>query len=136
MEIKKFENSLIAFDFESEFVNTTDMGKKYNKRPIDFLRLDSTKAFINALESEVSQDHIIGFEAVKTIRGKFSDGRSQGTWMHKTLALKFAAWLEPKLEVFVYMTFEKVIKEKLLGQQRQLDYFWDKEDINDLYKRK
>ena len=32
MDIKKFENSLIAFDFESEFVNANDMAKKYKKK--------------------------------------------------------------------------------------------------------
>lgn len=135
MEIKKFENSLIAFDIEGEFVNATDMAKKYKKRPVDFLRLDATKAFIDALESEVCLQHNTDFQSVKVIKGKYSDKREQGTWMHKTLALKFAAWLEPKLEVFIYMTFEKTIKERLENQQRQLDYWWDKSDQNDLYKR-
>lgn len=134
MEIKKFENSLIAFDIENEFVNANDMSKKYNKRPIDFLRLDATKAFIDALESEVNQNHITDFKAVKTIKGNFKDRRNQGTWMHKTLALKFASWLNPKFEVFVYFTFENAMKTKLENQQRQLDYFWDKSDNNDLYK--
>jgi len=43
--------------------------KNTKKRPIDFLRMDTTKAFIDALESEVSQKHIIDFKAVKTIKG-------------------------------------------------------------------
>jgi hypothetical protein len=51
MEIKKFENSLIAFDFESEIVNATDMLKNYpEKRMNDFLRLKSTKDYISYLE--------------------------------------------------------------------------------------
>ena len=43
MEIKKFENSLIAFDFEKEMVNATDMAKKFGKRPNDFLQIDATQ---------------------------------------------------------------------------------------------
>jgi hypothetical protein len=27
-----------------------------------------------------------------------------GTWMHRILALKFAAWLSPKFELWVYST--------------------------------
>ena len=135
MNIEKFNSSLIAFDFDNEMVNATDMAKNYGKRPVDFLKLESTEAFIEALKSDVSQNNIINFEPVITIKGNYSDGRSQGTWMTKLLAYKFASWLDPKFEVFVYRTFENVVNEKIKNQQRQLDYFWDKEDIKDLYKR-
>jgi hypothetical protein len=142
VEIKKFENSLIAFDLDSDMVNATDMARIYKKRPIDFLKLDSTKAFIDALESDVSQNHIDDFQIVTTIKGGRQDGKSQGTWMCKLLAYKFASWLDPKFEVFIYRVFNEVVEnfkkevaEKLENQQRQLDYFWDKSDQNDLYKR-
>jgi hypothetical protein len=139
MDIKKFENSLIAFDIESEMVNATDMAKVYGKRPIDFLRLDSTLAFIEALRSDVSQNHIEENQIVTTVKGGKQD-KSQGTWMCRKLSYKFAAWLDPKFEVFVYSIFDEVIEkykketqEKLINQQRQLDYFWDKSDNNDIY---
>jgi hypothetical protein len=136
MEIKKFENTLIAFDFDNEVVNTTDMAKPYNKRPVDFLRLDSTLAFIEAYKTTVSQKHTDENQLVRTVNG----GKSPGTWMSKILAYKFAAWLDPKFEVFVFSVFNEAIekykkesKEKLENQQRQLDYFWDKSDQKDLY---
>lgn len=129
MEIKKFENSLIAFDLNNDRVNATDMAKAYNKRPTDFLRLKETKAFIDALISDVSENHF----TYETVKGQHSDGRSQGTWMGEILALKFAAWLDPNFELFVFKTFRGVLKEKLKSQQYQLDYFWDKQDNNDLY---
>jgi hypothetical protein len=135
MNIEKFNSSLIAFDFDNEMVNATDMAKNYAKRPVDFLKLESTEAFIKALKSDVSQNNNTNFEPVITVKGNYSDGRSQGTWMCKLLAYKFASWLEPEFEVFVYRTFENVINERLKNQQRQLDYFWDKEDIKDIYKR-
>lgn len=134
MEIKKFENSLIAFDFESEIINANDMSKPFKKRPVDFLKLESTKAFIDTLECEVNKNNITDFKAVTTIKGNYSDGRSQGTWMCRLLALKFAAWLDPRIEIFVYSVFDKYMKEKLENQQRQLDYFWDKSDQKDLYR--
>lgn len=124
MEIKKFENSLIAFDFESEMVNATDMIKLYpEKRINNFLRNQQTIDFINELESDAR----ISATTVK------KGGVEQGTWMHRLLAFKFAAWLNPKFELFVYKTFDEVIQNKIKSQQRQLDYFWDKQDLKDLY---
>lgn len=35
-------------------------------------------------------------------------GRS-GTWMHRVLALKFAAWLDPEFELWVYCTIDKLM---------------------------
>jgi hypothetical protein len=136
MNIEKFENSLIAFDFDNEIINATDMIKAYpKKRMSDFLKLDGTKDFIDLLESENKKSRITEYQVLTIIKGNFSDNRKQGTWMHKLLALKFAAWLEPKFELFVFMTFDKAIKDKMTSQQRQLDYFWDKQDQNDIYKK-
>lgn len=130
MEIKKFENSLIAFDFESEYINATDMLKAFpEKRMNNFLRLEQTKLFIKSMESDTL------FSASKILVVQ-KGGINQGTWMHKLLAYKFAAWLNPEFELFVYSVFDKFMKEKFENQQRQLDYFWDKEDRDDIYKRK
>jgi hypothetical protein len=143
MKIEKFNDRLIAFDFESEMVNATDLAKQYNRRPNDFLNLESTKAFIEAFKSDTIQNGIVDFQPVITVKGGFTKENSQGTWMHRILAYKFAAWLNPEIELFVYKTFDAIVKEaarlqdeKLNDQQRQLDYFWDKEDNNDIYRRK
>lgn len=125
MEIKKFENSLIAFDFDMEIVNATDMLKSYpNKRMNDFLRQKSTKEYINYLEMKTG----IPVTLVKY------GGSKQGTWMHRKLAYEFAGWLSIEFKDFIYEVFDSVIREKLHNQQRQLDYFWDKSDIKDLYR--
>jgi len=124
MDIKKFKNNLIAFDSESETINATDMIKAFpNKRMNDFTSLKQTQEFIKAYELKT------GFPVIKTSAGKYG-----GTYMSKLLAYKFAAWLSPEFELFVYETFDNVIQEKLNNQQRQLDYFWNKSDIEDLYK--
>lgn len=118
-------NRLIAFDFETDMVNASDMLKAFPaKRMNDFLRLKTTKEFIKILESET------GIPVSIVNKG----GRKQGTWMHKILAYKFASWLSPEFELFVYSVFDNAMQEKLKNQQRQLDYFWDKEDLKDLYK--
>lgn len=125
MKIEKFNNRLIAFDFESDIVNATDMLKAFpNKRMGDFLRLKQTKDYIKLLESETG----IPVTVIK------QGGSEQGTWMNRLLAYDFAAWLSPAFKLFVYKIFDNAIKEQLTNQQRQLDYFWDKQDQNDLYK--
>jgi hypothetical protein len=136
MNIEKFENNLVAFDFDTEMINATDMLKAYpKKRMSDFLKLDGTKDFIDLLESDNEKSRITENQVLTIIKGNFSDNIKQGTWMCKLLAFKFAAWLDPNFELFVYKTFDKAIKDKMTNQQRQLDYFWDKQDQNDIYNK-
>lgn len=126
MKIEKFKNQLIAFDFDNEMVNATDMIKSFpEKRINNFLRNQQTKDFIRVLES----DTLISATIIK------QGGTEQGTWMHKLLAYKFAAWLSAEFELFVYKTFDNVLREELNYKQIQLDYFWDKQDQEDLYRR-
>lgn len=125
MYIEKFESNLVAFDFENETVNATDMIKAFpEKKMNNFLRNQQTKDFIDVLKSNTRISVILA----KT-------GNTGGTWMHKLLAYKFASWLSPQFELFVYQTFDKAINERLKQQQRQLDYFWDKQDQTDLYTK-
>lgn len=46
---------------------------------------------------------------IKTINGK-------ATWMHRLLALKFAAWLDVEFEIWIYTTIDRL----LLGHFREL----------------
>ena len=141
MEIKKFDNNLIAFDFDNDYLNATDLLKAYNetrvysdsnKRMDNFLRTKGVKEFIKVLESDALKS-APDFQAV--IQSKNEFGRSSGTWVHRILAYRLAAWLSPEFELFVYKTFDDVLKDKLKYQQMQLDRLWDKEDIKDLYNK-
>jgi len=124
MEIKKFNESLIAFDFDNEIVNATDIIKLFpEKRMGDYLRLKSTKEFISVLESDM------GIPVTLVKQG----GLQQGTWMHRLLAYDFAAWLSPEFRLFVYKTFDEVINTRIKYLQIQNDRLWDKSDINDTY---
>lgn len=131
MDIEKFDKKAIAFDFKSDMVNATDMIKNFpEKKMNNFLRQKQTKEFINVLKEKYSKlDTLKGVTVVK------QGGTEQGTWMNRILALKFAAWLSPKFELWVFEIFDKHLQEKLKKQQRELDYFWDKEDKQDLYKK-
>ena len=93
MEIKKFKGKLIAFDFDNEILNATDMIKHYpNKRINDFLNNQQTKDFMRVLEANINTENPV----IKSEVGRYG-----GTYMHKRLAYKFAAWLNPEFENFV-----------------------------------
>ena len=75
-------------------INATELLKQYpGKRMNNFLRSEHTKALIKQLESETS---ISASQLVVVIKGNYSDGRTQGTWMYEKLALAFALWLDPE----------------------------------------
>lgn len=120
----EFDNKVIEFDLSGEdvMINATEMGKVYGKEPYDFLKQEGTKKFISELKSAIpafSSDPesvlnpangLLSDESiVRTDRGKALDGGA--TWMHRQLALKFAAWLNPKFEVWIYNTIDRLLFE-------------------------
>ena len=73
-------------------INATELAKKYPGKTIGhFLENKSTKELIKQLESEIG---IPTSQLIIVVKGNYSDGRSQGTWMHEKLALAFALWLD------------------------------------------
>ena len=78
-------------------VNATQMAKSFKKLPADFLRLKQTKAFIAAFEKRYGNSH----NEILRVR-QAGDAKLQGTWMNEKLALKFAAWLSPDFELWVW----------------------------------
>ena len=139
MDIKKFKEKGISFDFDNDIVNATDMMKNFpEKKMNNFLRKKQTKEFIKVLEVKhknlnTLKSASLDFKAVTTIKGN-AIGRKQGTWMHKILALKFAAWLSPEFELFVFETFENRLNEKIRNAEIMESIAWNKLDNNDLYK--
>ncbi len=117
-------------------VNATQMAKVFNRRIDHFTRADETKRFIAALK-KLPKDESLWSEftptggnwGVKTdeFRGQFTPngGNSdsffmteedilqtkghQGTWMHRLLALRFAAWLDPEFEVWIYVVIDNIL---------------------------
>lgn len=117
MEILKFEygETAVEFDFSQNnvMVNATQMAKIFDKQVIAFLRNDDTKAFIQTcLKSENS--HFLNVQAEEDL---VTSKQKTGTWMHRVLALKFAAWLDPSFELWVYITIDFI----LFGHYREME---------------
>ena len=87
-------------------INATQIAKAFNKRFPDFTRLKQTKDFIKVLEK--SMNTAVGADvqqrAILVARGG-NRLDLQGTWYDQRLALKLAAWLAPKFELW---TFERI----------------------------
>lgn len=86
-------------------VNATQMAKIFDKRISFFLKADHVENFISALELSPFGDRSTPLkreEIIKTVNGV-------NTWMHRILALKFAAWLDPFFEVWVYSTIDEIL---------------------------
>jgi phage regulator Rha-like protein len=116
-DIMKFEFNQHEVDFEQTneklMVNATQMAKIFDKQVVAFLRNDDTKNFIEeCLKSENS--HFLGIEKEEDL---VISVQKSGTWMHRILALKFAAWLNPAFELWVYST----IDELLFGRYRRME---------------
>jgi len=103
LQIFKYEGSEITFKNAdgSLMVNLTEMAKVFKKRPSHFLENEQTKAFIEELNKSK-----VGIPTLLLKHG----GSNRGTWGHEKLALKFAAWLSPKFELWVYDRIHEIIK--------------------------
>jgi KilA-N domain len=96
-------------------VNATEMAKAFDRRIDVFLKTEPTKAFINAVEFPP-----VGVNSLKLTRADLIVTKGQsGTYFHRILALKFAAWLDPNFEVWIYSQLEEVLfgKAKEVGNK-------------------
>lgn len=110
-----FEGKNIAFDLSTPnvMVNATEMAKIFGKKINEFMSNESTKNFI----SECLKSGNSRFISIEKESDLYYSVQKSGTWMHRILALKFAAWLNPKFELWVYAT----IDDLLFGKYKPLD---------------
>jgi hypothetical protein len=112
-DIKKFdyEGQKISFEFSdgNKMINATEMAKPFpTKRVNNFLRAQQTKDYISLLEDRYAKKRNgTTTEVLRVVQG--GDAALQGTWMDEKLALKFAAWLSPAFELWVYDKIEELL---------------------------
>lgn len=115
-----FEENAITFlvsKDNSMMVNATEMAKVFDKKVEAFMRNESTLLFISeALKSENSR-----FLGIKNEEDLIISRQKSGTFMHRVLALKFAAWLSPSFELWVYATIEKLLFGKYVEREKSFE---------------
>ena len=111
-EITKFnyEGQGISFEFAdgNKMINATEMAKPFGKLAGNFLRLKETQEYITILQERYSHLNI-GRDVLRVIKGGDASEGLQGTWMDEKLALKFAAWLSPRFELWVYDRVQELL---------------------------
>lgn len=110
-----FNGNSIEFEIGNKnvMINATQMAQAFSKQVVAFLRNEQTKSFIDeCLKSENSH-----FLKIKTEDDLYTSKQQKGTFMHRVLALKFAAWLNPSFELWVYMKIEYL----LFGQYSEIE---------------
>lgn len=115
-----FEENAITFlvsKDNSMMVNATEMAKVYGKEVARFMENDSTKNFIEAcLKTRNSS-----FININSETDLYRSAQKSGTFMHRILALKFAAWLSPDFEVWVYSTIENLLFGRHVEREKSFE---------------
>jgi hypothetical protein len=96
-------NDAITIDFTSDaWFNATAVASYFDKRPVDWLKLDGTKDYINKLCEIFNCEES---SLLKTRAGKTGGG----SWFHPKLAVAFARWLDIKFSIWCDMQIEKIL---------------------------
>lgn len=154
IHIHTYNGEPVSFDFDlrsgSHMVNATQMIKGYNKwleeqaspespkRLDNFMRLKQTKEFIQELETVLKSDtsDVRYHPVIKAVRGGKYELR--GTWVHELLALKIAAWLSPRFEIWVFQTIRDLFRngdvqlqhEQIMRDAKKEQWFLEKSRNN------
>lgn len=105
-----YEGQKISFEFAdgNKMINATEMAKPFGKQINGFLRQKSTQEFIILLEDRYANSRNgTTIEVLRVVQGGTPE--LQGTWMDEKLALKFAAWLSPAFELWVYDKIQELL---------------------------
>lgn len=90
------------------YFNATVIAKHFNKKPDDFLRLQDTKEYLLIIEEDFLSREFPTPELSRIQHG----GKYKGTWMHNSLALKFARWCSQRFEFHLDRWIEERFEEE------------------------
>ena len=83
--------------------------------------MNTTKNYIEAFSQTVNSRFGDEFspngKLIKVVKG----GEHNGTWMERSVALKFAAWLDPEFELWVYSTIERLLFGKHVEREQSME---------------
>lgn len=111
--IRKMGGLNVSQRTEDGMFNATSLAKQYfhskgirrGKEVSEFLKLEKTKEFIEALHIEINDN------TRKIVLSK--KGKDGGTWMHPYLFIDFAMWLNPTFKVQVLrFVYDELIKNR------------------------
>jgi hypothetical protein len=107
-----YEGQAVRFNSDG-WINVTDVAKRFNKKPAEWLRLPETIKYMDALARHlnVGESHLL----VQT-----SKGRAGGTWLHPKMAVGFARWLNVDFAVWADLHIDALLRGEL-NEKQQFD---------------
>ena len=115
-QVQSFNFGNIAVSFRADgYLNATAIAAHFGKQPRDYLKTEQTQQYIAALAENLSVKTKILTKENQIVSVK-RGGDEQGTWLHPTLAIHFARWLDPKFAVWC----DEQIEQLLSGSQPKL----------------
>jgi hypothetical protein len=98
---------IIPFDYEGQTVrfnadgwlHATEIAESFGKEPAQWLRLDSTKEYIERLSGRMGKSNV-GKSHITLVTTRRGNTATSGTWLHPKLAVKFARWLSVDFEIW------------------------------------
>ncbi len=113
-----FDGNPVHFELfgDNVMVNATEMAKIFDRQINHFMDTDGTKRFIEACLNSRNSGNL-GVEKEEDL---FISRQKSGTWMHRVLAIKFAAWLDPNFEVWVFSTIDHILFGNLKKMETML----------------
>jgi hypothetical protein len=101
-----YEGNAIKFMVNGAItINATQMAKPFGKQPIEWLRYQPSKDFLDEL-SKLRKISLADLVQIK------KGGLNSGTWFHEDVAIEFARWLSPRFGIWC----NDRVKEILQGQ--------------------
>ncbi|WP_031524695.1 KilA-N domain-containing protein [Siccibacter colletis] len=85
-----------------------------SQRPSVFLRSAQVKRFIKALQAKALKSASEQNQPLKVTKG----GDESGVWGVEILAIRYASWIKPELEIEVYEVFRTVVRLGISAMSR------------------
>lgn len=112
-----YEGNSVSFKMidQEVFINATEMAKCFGKRPNDWLKLPSTRSFLEALscgrKSPTSE--------IQTVMGSSETGG--GTWLQEIAAIEFARWLNPMFSIWCNTHIRDLMRHGITATPQKIE---------------
>lgn len=103
-----FQGYQVSFNNDG-WINATQASRKFGKVPNEWLRLESTKEYIEKLSQRLSLTNT-GKSRITLVSTRKGNTNTSGTWIHPKLAIKFARWLSIDFEIWCDEQIEAILK--------------------------
>jgi hypothetical protein len=110
-----FEGAPVQFNLDG-WINATRAAARFGKVPNEWLRLASTREYLEKLATRVPVSNT-GKSRITFVTSRRGNSPDSGTWIHPRLAVKFARWLSVDFEIWV----DEQIDALLRGSQPAMD---------------